>query len=37
MNPWLGVLLFFGTIYAVALGYLVWMIVQANRTGKDPS
>lgn len=37
MNPALSILLIVGAVYAVALGYLVWMIVQANRTGKDPS
>ena len=37
MNPWLFALLFFGAIYAVAMTYLVWMIVQAAKTGKDPS
>lgn len=37
MNPWLFLLLLFGGLYIAALAYLVWAVIKAARTGKDPS
>jgi len=37
MTPWLYVFLFCGAVYLVVAVRLAWMIVQAARTGKDPS
>lgn len=37
MNPWLFVLLVLSGLYIVALAYLVWAVIKAARTGKDPS